>query len=125
MANLIIIRKRKEAINLNEQDLHPEESIERLIFEKNLLPDVFLLKQQLRTYTGQERIDLVGIDNENNIAVIEIKDEIADESVIPQVIRYAVWVETHPDAIKSIWLEQKIYQRTLNLIGKKNLIFVS
>ena len=106
MANLIITRRRKEVINLNELEVRPEESIEQLIFDKNLIPDVFLLKRQLTTYSRQERIDIVGIDNENNIVVIEIKDEAADESVIPQVMRYAVWVETHPDAIKSIWLEQ-------------------
>mgnify|MGYP000515859363 FL=1 len=64
-------------------------------------------RRQLQTYSRDERIDLVGIDNENNILVIEIKDETADESVIPQVMKYAFWVETHPDAIKSIWLEQK------------------
>ncbi|MCW7078948.1 MAG: hypothetical protein OCU22_07485 [Canidatus Methanoxibalbensis ujae] len=108
MANLIIIDNKKGTKNLNEQEVHPEETIEKLIFEtENILPDVFLLKRQLQTYSRDERIDLVGIDNENNILVIEIKDETADESVIPQVMKYALWVETHPDAIKSIWLEQK------------------
>lgn len=108
MANLIIIDKSKGAKNLNEQEVHPEESIEKLIFEtENILPDLFLLKRQLQTYSRNERIDLVGIDNENNILVIEIKDEMVNESVIPQVMKYAMWVETHPDAIKSIWLEQK------------------
>jgi len=107
MANLIIIGVDKETKNLNEQELHPEEAIEKLIFETNMIPDVFLLKRQLQTYTREERMDLVGIDNENNILIIEIKDETVDESVIPQAMKYALWVETHPDAIKSIWLEQK------------------
>lgn len=108
MANLIIINDNKEATNLIEIEVHPEEEIEKTIFEtKNILPDVFLLKRQLQTYTREDRIDLVGVDNENNILVIEIKDETVNESVISQVMRYALWVETHPDAIKSIWLEQR------------------
>ena len=108
MANLILLKDKNETINMNEVEVHPEEEIEKIIFEtKNILPDVFLLKRQLQTYTKEERIDLVGVDNENNVLVVEIKDEIVDESVIPQVLRYSVWVETHPDAIKSIWLEQK------------------
>jgi hypothetical protein len=108
MANLILLKGKHETINMNEIEVHPEEEIEKTIFEtKNILPDVFLLKRQLQTYTREERIDLVGVDNENNILVIEIKDETVDESVIPQVLKYTVWVETHPDAIKSIWLEQK------------------
>ena len=107
MANLIILKEGNTKI-LNEEEVHPEERIEKLIFEhERILPDVFLLKRQLVTYSRTERIDLVGVDNENNILVIEIKDETADESVIPQVMRYALWVETHPDAIKSLWLEQK------------------
>lgn len=108
MANLILVKSKNETINMNEIEVHPEEVIEKTIYEtENILPDVFLLKRQLQTYTREEIIDLVGVDNENNILVIEIKDETVNESVIPQVMKYAIWVETHPDAIKSIWLEQK------------------
>lgn len=108
MANLILIKSKNETTNMNEIEVHPEEAIERTIFEtKNILPDVFLLKRQLQTYAREEKIDLVGVDNENNILVIEIKDETVDETVIPQVMKYAFWVQTQPDAIKSIWLEQK------------------
>lgn len=107
MANLILIKSKKEAVNMNEIEVHPEEAIEKTIFEtENILPDVFLLKRQLQIPRGK-RIDLIGLDKENNILIIEIKDEIVDESVIPQVLNYAIWVEGHPDAIKNIWLEQK------------------
>lgn len=107
MANLILIKNKNETVNMNEIEIHPEEAIERIIFEtKNILPDVFLLKRQLQI-SRDNRIDLIGLDKENNILIIEIKDELVDESVIPQVLNYAIWVETHPDAIKSIWLEQK------------------
>jgi len=85
MANLILIDNKKGTKNLNEQEVHPE---------------------------GEE-IDVVGFDRENYIVVIELKDEAADESVIPQAMKYAVWVETHPDAIDSRWLEQKISPKIL------------
>lgn len=106
MANLILIKNRKETVNMNEIEVHPEEAIEKIIFEtENILPDVFLLKRQLQL--PKDRIDLIGLDKENNIVIIEIKDETVDESIIPQVLNYAIWVESHPDSIKSIWLEQK------------------
>lgn len=106
MANLIILDA-KEAKNLNEVEVHPEESIEKLVFDKSILPDVFPLKRQLPTYSKDERLDVVGVDDQNRIAVIEIKDEMVDEKVIPQIMKYAAWVETHPDAVKSIWLENR------------------
>jgi len=107
MANLILIKNRNETVNMNEVEVHPEEAIEKIIFEtENILPDVFLLKRQLQV-SRENRIDLIGLDKENNILIIEIKDEVVDESVIPQVLNYAIWVEGHPDAIKSIWLAQK------------------
>ena len=107
MTNLIIKNKRGSSI-LNQFDIHPEDKIEKIIFEtENILPDVFLLKRQLSTYSKDRRIDLVGLDNENNILIIEIKAEMVTEKIISQVMEYALWVETHPDAIKSIWLEQE------------------
>jgi len=106
MANLILIKNKKEIVNMNEVEVHPEEVIEKTIFEtKDILPDVFLLKRQLQL--PKDRIDLIGLDKENNILIIEIKDELVEESIIPQVLNYAIWVEAHPDAVKSIWLAQK------------------
>ena len=50
MANLIIIDSKKGTRNLNEQEVHPEGAIEKIIFEtENILPDVFLLKRKLNT----------------------------------------------------------------------------
>jgi len=106
MANLILIKNKKEIVNMNEVEVHPEEVIEKTIFEtKDILPDVFLLKRQLQL--PRDRIDLIGLDKDNNILIIEIKDELVEESIIPQVLNYAIWVEGHPDSIKSIWLTQK------------------
>ncbi len=105
MANLIKIDQEGAETNLNEVEVHPEEKIEDILYKQKILPDICILKRQLQSYTGQERIDLIGVDNENNIVIIEIKDEEIDENVIPQVMRYAFWVETHPAAIKNLWLE--------------------
>ncbi len=107
VANLIILGEGEEPKNLNETEIHPEENVEKLVFDKSILPDVFPLKRQLPTYSKEERLDVVGVDDQNRIVVIEIKDETVDEKVIPQIMGYAGWVETHPDAIKSIWLENR------------------
>jgi hypothetical protein len=107
MANLILIKNKNKTVNMNEVEVHPEEAMEKIIFEtKGIFPDVFLLKRQLQI-SKDNRIDLIGLDKENNILIIELKDEIVDENIIPQVLNYAIWVEAHPDSIKSIWLEQK------------------
>jgi len=103
MANLILVKSKTDTVVMNEVPVHPEEAIEKMIFEtENILPEVFLLKRQQNTYNNKERIDVIGLDNENNIVIIEIKDEMAHESVLSQVLNYAVWVEAHPDAIKNL-----------------------
>jgi hypothetical protein len=106
MANLILLNG-KENRTLNEIEVHPEEEIERIIFENDLLPDVVLLKRQFRTYTQKDIIDIVGLDTEDNILVVEMKDEMVNENVIAQVLRYAIWIETYPDAIKNLYLSNK------------------
>ena len=47
-------------------------------------------------------MDLVGLDKDNNIVIIEVKDEIVEESVISQVMEYAMWLESNPDLIKTL-----------------------
>lgn len=102
-----MLTNKSEKINMNEIEVHPEEEIENIIFKNNILPDVLLLKRQLQTYNKDSRIDIVGLDAENNILVVEIKDGMVAEDVISQVLRYALWIESYPDAVKSIWLENK------------------
>ncbi len=103
-----LIKLGKDSVNMNEIDMHPEETIEKMIWEnKGILPDIYLLSRQATSYTGSDRIDLLGLDNDNNIVIIEIKDEEVDEKVISQVMRYAFWVETNPDSIKVLHSEKK------------------
>jgi len=107
MANLIVVKSKSEIVLMNEIPVHPEVEIEKIIFEtENLMPDIYPLKRQLSTYYAKERIDVIGLDNENNVVIIEIKDEMVNESILAQVMKYALWVEQHPDAIKNIWYEQ-------------------
>jgi len=48
--------------------------------------------------------DIVGVDNDDNICIVEMKNVDVDASIIPQVLQYAFWAETNPDSIKALWL---------------------
>ncbi|MBS3094151.1 DUF91 domain-containing protein [Candidatus Pacearchaeota archaeon] len=107
VSNLIKIKSKKELLNMNEIDMHPEEEIEEMLWNNKILSDIYLLNRQVPSYDGSKKIDILGLDNDNNIVIIEVKDEEADEDVILQVMRYAFWVETNPDSVKSLYLEKK------------------
>ncbi len=107
-SNLIRIKRQKELLNMNEIEIHPEEEVEKLLWEnKGILSDIYLLDRQVPSCDGSKKVDILGLDNDNNIVIIEVKDEEADEDVILQVMRYAFWVETNPDSVKSLYLEKK------------------
>ena len=83
-----------------------KETIGKVISKiEQMFPDVSVFKIPFQI--TQEDDILVGLDNENNIFIIEITDEMVDENVIPQVMKSSCWVETYLDAVKSICLEQK------------------
>ncbi len=83
-----------------------EDEFERLIFNTpEILEDIFLLKRQIRGGNKQGIPDIVGLDNDGNICIVEMKNVTVDASIIPQVLEYAFWAETNPDSIKSLWLE--------------------
>jgi hypothetical protein len=85
-----------------------EESLERTVFEAvGVLEDIFPLKRQVRGGGKNTIPDIIGIDKDGNVCVIELKNVTVDASVIPQVLQYAIWAETSPDSIKSLWLESK------------------
>src|SRR3989344_2369763 len=113
MGNLIKIEGKNNFLNMNEIPIHPEEEIEKLLWEtKGILPDIYLLSRQVTSYGGSDRIDLLGLDSDNNIVIIEVKDEEVDEGVISQVMRYAFWVETNPDSVKTLYLEKREKQES-------------
>jgi len=83
-----------------------EEKFEKFIFETpEILEDIFLLKRQVRGGSKTGIPDIVGIDNDSNVCIIEMKNITVDASIIPQVLQYAFWAETNPDSIKTLWLE--------------------
>ena len=83
-----------------------EEEFEKIIFNtREILEDIFLLKRQIRGGSKSGIPDIVGIDNDGNICIVEMKNAYVDASIIPQVLQYAFWAETNPDSVKSLWLE--------------------
>lgn len=83
-----------------------EEEFEKIIFETSeILEDIFLIKRQIRGGSKSGIPDIVGIDNDGNICIVEMKNVTVDASIIPQVLQYAFWAETNPDSIKTLWLE--------------------
>lgn len=84
-----------------------EEEFERTIFETSeLLEEIVLLKRQIRGGSKSGIPDIVGIDNDGNVCIIEMKNVTVDASIIPQVLQYAFWAETNPDSIKNLWLQR-------------------
>ena len=83
-----------------------EDEFEKTVFETSeLLEDIFLLKRQVRGGSKSGIPDIVGVDNDGNVCIIEMKNKQVDSAIIPQVLQYAFWAETNPDSIKSLWLE--------------------
>src|SRR5690606_3035009 len=105
MANLFW--KTKEGTkSLLSTPFKSEEEFEKLIFNTpEILEDIFLIKRQIRGGNKAGIPDIVGIDNDGNICIVEMKNVTVDASIIPQVLQYAFWAETNPDSIKSLWLE--------------------
>lgn len=91
---------------LLETPFKTEEEFEKTIFETpEILEDIFLIKRQIRGGSKTGIPDIVGIDNDGNICIVEMKNYTVNASIIPQVLQYAFWAETNPDSIKSLWLE--------------------
>ena len=85
-----------------------EDELESLIFKNpNILGDIFFLGHQVKGGGKSGIPDVIGIDSDGNVCIIEFKNVRTDSSIVPQVLGYAIWAETHPDSIKSMWLESK------------------
>lgn len=105
MANLFWKTKEGTKILL-AKPFKSEEAFEKMIFKTpEILEDIFLIKRQVRGGKKGGIPDIVGIDNDGNICIVEMKNVRVDASIIPQVLQYAFWAETNPDSIKSLWLE--------------------
>lgn len=83
-----------------------EEEFERTVFDTSeILEDIFLLKRQVRGGRKSGIPDILGVDNDGNVCIIEMKNDSVSASIIPQVLEYAFWAETNPDSVKTLWLE--------------------
>lgn len=143
MENLLWKIKSKTK-TLSPTPFSSEEEFEKLVFETpEILEDIFLLKRQIRGSNKSGIPDIIGIDNDGNICIIEMKNVSVNSGIIPQVLEYAFWAEKNPDSIKSLWLEcdnkpdditiswdecevrilviaPQIFQSTLELVDKIN-----
>jgi len=102
----LIIKTKKETKILKQTSFKAEEEFENLVFKTpELLEDIFLIKRQVRGGNKPGIPDIIGVDEDGNICIIEMKNVTVDSDVIPQVLSYAIWAEKNPDSIKSLWLE--------------------
>jgi hypothetical protein len=98
--------KRGKVISATEVPFKTEDEFERYVSSvKEILPDIVVLKRQVRA--GQDVPDMVGVDQDNSAVIIENKNKPVDEGILPQIMRYAVWAETHQGEIRAWWLEAK------------------
>lgn len=104
MYNLYFKNKQNKTVTAVEKPFQTEEEFEKYLMEtKELFSDIFILKRQVNA--GRDIPDMIGVDRDNNIVIIENKNVLVTEDILPQVLRYAIWAETNPDSIKSMWLE--------------------
>jgi hypothetical protein len=106
MQELFWKTKRDKTIAATEAPFKTEDEFERFILgTKEILSEVFILKRQVRA--GRDIPDMVGVDQDNCAVIIENKNVPVDEEILPQIMRYAIWAETHQDTIRVWWQEAK------------------
>lgn len=106
MSNLFWKNDQGNLITLAATEFKTEEELERYLYQNpELLGELVIISRQTRTGTRKDIPDLTALDKDNNVVIIELKRGAADENIIAQVLRYAIWAETNPDSIKSLWHE--------------------
>ena len=94
--------------NLVPKEFETESAFEKYVFKnQELLGDIVILYRQVRTGSRQGIPDMLGVDQDANICIIEMKNAQVSEDILPQILRYAIWAETNPDSVRAIWLESK------------------
>jgi hypothetical protein len=105
MANLLW-KTKNSTRKLLSTPFQSEEEFEKFVFETpEILEDIYLLKRQVRGGKKPGIPDIIGIDDDANVCIIEMKNTKVDYSIIPQVLQYAIWADKNPDSIKALWLE--------------------
>lgn len=95
--------------SLIEKPFLSETAFEKYIFDNQdiLGGDIYIIHRQIRTGSRQGIPDMLGVDQDDRVCIIELKNQEAGEEILPQALGYAIWAETNPDSIKAIWLESK------------------
>lgn len=94
--------------NLLSKEFESESAFENYVFKnQDILGDIVILYRQIHTGAKQGIPDMLGVDQDANICIIEMKNIQVSEDILPQVLGYAMWAETNPDSVKAIWLESK------------------
>jgi len=104
-----------------------EQEFEQAVFETpELLKDIFLLKRQVRGGSKSGIPDIIGIDEDGRVCIIEMKNVSIDAAVIPQILEYAIWAESNPDSIKTLWLhaQNRPDDRTIDWDGLEVRVLV-
>ena len=86
--------KNGKVIEYTKQKVSKEKEIEEYL-EKHidiLDKDIFIIGKQVTT-ESKGIIDLMGLDEEGNIVIIEIKKGSSERKVVSQILEYAVWAE--------------------------------
>ncbi|MBK7850732.1 MAG: hypothetical protein IPJ66_06165 [Bacteroidetes bacterium] len=106
MANLFWTPKGKKTIELITKPFGSEQEFEEFVFNnEDILQGITILNRQIRGGRKPGIPDMVGIDEDGNVCVIEMKNVTVDEKILPQVLAYAIWAKSNPDAIKNLWHE--------------------
>lgn len=86
--------KNGKVVEYTKQKVSKEKDIEEYL-EKHieiLDKDIFIIGRQVET-DSKGIIDLMGLDEEGNLVIIELKRGLSERKVISQLLEYAVWAE--------------------------------
>ena len=102
-------KNKNQIKDVEEKRFINEADFEKFIFDNQSIlgGDISIIHRQVRSGTKDGIPDMIGIDTDNRICIIELKNSEAVEEIVPQALQYAIWAETNPDSIKSLWLECK------------------
>lgn len=102
-------KNKNQIKDVEEKRFINEADFEKFIFDNQSIlgGDISIIHRQVRSGTKDGIPDMIGIDTDNRICIIELKNFEAVEEIVPQALQYAIWAETNPDSIKSLWLECK------------------
>ena len=94
------------SVGMTPSPFDSEMKFEEYLFKNpDLLEDMFILGPQVRTGSHEGVLDMVGVDQDNRVCLIELKNQTVTDDILPQVLGYATWAESNPDSIKNLWLQ--------------------